>query len=196
MKILFAVASYLLGSIPTAYLLVRAVDRSDIRRTGSGNMGATNVLRTKGLKLAIPVVVIDVLKGFVPAFLALRLFHDPALAALAGFLAAFGHCFPFSIGFKGGKGMATAMGAYAALSPPAFAAGLAVFVIVTAGTRRVSLGSVLAAFAIPFFALLFHSPGAVFIGSLAIGALVIFMHRENIGRLIKGTERKMGDKAP
>jgi len=194
MKILFAVASYLLGSIPTAYLLVRAVDRIDIRRTGSGNMGAANVLRTKGLKLAIPVVVIDVLKGFLPAFLGLRLFHDPALAALAGFLAAFGHCFPFSIGFKGGKGMATSMGAYAALSPPAFAAGLALFVVVVAATRRISLGSILAAAAFPFFSLLFRSPRPVFIGGLAIGALVIFMHRDNIGRLLKGTERRLGDK--
>ncbi len=196
MKILFAVASYLVGSIPTAYLLVRVADRSDIRRTGSGNMGATNVLRTKGLGLAVPVIVIDVLKGFLPAFLGLRFFHDPALAALAAFLAVLGHCFPFSIGFKGGKGMATSMGAFAALSPAAFAAALALFVVVVAATRRVSLGSILAAAAVPFFSLAFRAPRAVFFGGLAIGALVIFMHRANIVRLLKGTERRLGDKIP
>jgi glycerol-3-phosphate acyltransferase PlsY len=196
MKILFAVASYLLGSIPTGYLLVRATDRSDIRRSGSRSTGATNVLRVKGLRFAIPVVIADVAKGFLPVFLGIRIFHDPAPAALFGFLAAFGHCFPFSIGFKGGKGMATSMGAYAALALPSFFASLALFVLTVAATRFVSLGSILAAASFPFFVLLLHGPQSAFIWSLAIAALVLFKHKDNIGRLLGGTERKLGEKTP
>jgi len=193
-KILFAIASYLLGSIPTGYLLVRAADRRDIRQLGSQSMGATNVLRVKGLKFAIPVMIVDVLKGFLPAFLGARLFLDPGLAALSGFLAVLGHCFPFSIGFRGGKGMATSMGVYAALSMPSFFASLALFALTAAVSRFVSLGSILAAFSFPFFLLLFDGPRAVFFWGLAIAALVIFKHRSNIRRLLSGTERKLGEK--
>lgn len=196
MKVLFAVASYLLGSIPTGYLLVRAADRNDIRRFGSRSTGATNVLRVKGLRYALPVVAVDVAKGFLPVFLGIRIFHDPALAALCGLLAAFGHCFPFSIGFKGGKGMATSMGVYAALAWPPFFASLALFVVTVAVSRFVSLGSVLAAASFPFFLLLLHGPRSAFVWSLAIAVLVIFKHKDNIGRLAGGTEAKLGEKAP
>ncbi|MGD1009879.1 MAG: glycerol-3-phosphate 1-O-acyltransferase PlsY [Candidatus Aminicenantales bacterium] len=196
MKVLFAVASYLLGSIPTGYLLVRAADRNDIRRLGSQSTGATNVLRVKGLKYALPVAAVDVAKGFLPVFFAIRIFQDPVLAALCGFLAVFGHCFPFSIGFRGGKGMATSMGVYAALAWPPFFASLALFVVTVAVSRFVSLGSILAAVSFPFFLLLLHGSQAAFIWSLAIAALVLFKHRDNIGRLAGGTERKLGEKAP
>jgi glycerol-3-phosphate acyltransferase PlsY len=194
-KVLFGLASYLVGSIPTGYLLIRAADRKDIRQIGSGNTGATNVLRVKGLKFAIPVMIVDVLKGFLPAFLALRLFHDPSLAALAGFLAAFGHCFPFSIGFRGGKGMATSIGAFAALAFSPLLASLAVFVLTIAASRFVSLGSILAALSYPLFVFFFHGPQAVYLWSLAISALVVFKHKVNIQRLLAGTERKLGEKA-
>jgi glycerol-3-phosphate acyltransferase PlsY len=196
MKVLFAVASYLLGSIPTGYLLVRAADRNDIRRLGSQSTGATNVLRVKGLKYALPVAAVDVAKGFLPVFFAIRIFQDPVLAALCGFLAVFGHCFPFSIGFRGGKGMATSMGVYAALAWPPLFASLALFVVTVAVSRFVSLGSILAAVSFPFFLLLLHGSQAAFIWSLAIAALVLFKHRDNIGRLAGGTERKLGEKAP
>jgi glycerol-3-phosphate acyltransferase PlsY len=196
MKVLFAAASYLLGSVPTGYLLIRAADKKDIRQFGSQSTGATNVLRVKGLKYAIPVMVVDVLKGFLPAFLGLRLFQDPSLAVISGFLAALGHCFPFSIGFRGGKGMATSMGAFAALAVPPFLASLAIFVLTIAASRFVSLGSVLAVLSFPFFALLFHGPRMIFFWSLAISGLVVFKHKGNIRRLLAGTERKLGEKTP
>lgn len=195
MRILFAVASYLVGSIPTGYLLVRAADRSDIRQAGSRSTGATNVLRVKGLKYAVPVMIVDVLKGYLPAFLGLRLFHDPFLAAFAGFLAVLGHCFPFSIGFRGGKGVATSAGAFIALAVPPTLASLAVFILTVALTRFVSLGSILAALTFPFFVLLFRGPRTVFVWGLAIAVLVIFKHKDNVSRLLGGTERKLGEKA-
>jgi glycerol-3-phosphate acyltransferase PlsY len=196
MKVLFALASYLLGSVPTGYLLIKIADRRDIRRFGSRSTGATNVLRVGGLKFALPVMIVDVLKGFIPAFLALKLFHDPALAIVSGFLATVGHCFPFSIGFKGGKGMATSMGAYAALAPLAFLASLAVFALVAAAGRFVSLGSILGSLSFPVFALLFHQSSKLVFGSLTISALIVFRHKDNIKRLIAGTERKLGEKTP
>ncbi len=195
MKALFAAASYLLGSIPTGYLFVRAADRKDIRQFGSQSTGATNVLRVKGLRYALPVMVIDVLKGFLPAFLALRLFHDPTFAGLAGLLAVAGHCFPFSIGFKGGKGMATSMGVFAALSLRPFALALAVFVLVVAASRFVSLGSILAVISFPLFLLAFKGSTGVVLGSAAVSLLVVGKHAPNIRRLVEGTEHRLGEKA-
>ncbi len=113
MKYLFIVAAYLFGSIPTGYLLVRWTGRKDVRDFGSRSTGATNVLRVGGWKSALPVAVFDVLKGFLPVFLALRLFDEPRLAAVCGLAAVVGHCYPFAIGFRGGKGVATALGAFA-----------------------------------------------------------------------------------
>ncbi len=195
MKIVLALASYLLGSLPTGYLLMRMTDRRDIRELGSQSTGATNVLRVMGLRFAFPVLVVDVLKGFAPAFLAMRLFRSPALAVLCAFLATAGHCFPFAIGFRGGKGMATSMGAYAALAFRPFLACLAVFVLVVAVSRFVSLGSILGSLAFPPFVLLTRGPRVLFFGSLAIAALVVLRHKDNIGRLWAGTERRLGARA-
>ena len=196
MRVLFAVASYLLGSIPTGYLLVRAADRKDIRDLGSGATGATNVLRVKGLKFALPVVLVDILKGVLPAFLGLRLFHDPFLAGLAGFLAIVGHCFPFSIGFRGGKGVATSVGLFSVLAFRPVLVCLAVFIVVVAVGRYVSLGSLAAAAALPPSVLLIDGPGPVLVWSLAASLLVIFKHKDNIRRLLGGTERRLGEKRP
>ncbi|HYA48238.1 MAG TPA: glycerol-3-phosphate 1-O-acyltransferase PlsY [Burkholderiales bacterium] len=196
MKVLFAVASYLVGSIPTGYLVVRAADRRDIRDLGSGATGATNVLRVKGLKFALPVMIVDVLKGFLPVFLALRLFHDPFLAGLCSFLAVLGHCLPFSIGFRGGKGVATSVGAFGALGFPPVLASLAVFAATAAVSRFVSLGSILAALLFPLFVRLFHGPAVVFWWSLPTVALVVFKHKDNIRRLFRGEERRLGEKKP
>jgi len=196
MKLAFAVLSYLLGSIPTGYLIVRAHDRRDIRDFGSRATGATNVLRVKGVKFALPVMALDILKGFLPAFLALRLFHDPFLAALSGFLAVLGHCFPFSIGFRGGKGVATSVGAFLVLAWPAVLLCLAVFGATLAASRFVSLSSMLAALSFPLFVGLIHGPSTVVWWGLATGALVVFRHKDNIGRLVAGNEPRVGEKQP
>jgi len=195
MKILFAFASYLVGSIPTGYLLVRLTARKDIRQFGSRSMGATNVLRVKGWRAALPVAAIDVLKGFLPAFFALKYSGDPVFAAFCAFLSVVGHCFPFSIGFRGGKGVATSLGAYVAIACLPLMACLGFFFIVIAVSRYVSLGSLVGSLAFPFLVLLSGGPKGVFVISLAIAVLVTFQHRDNIGRLVKGTERKLGDRS-
>ncbi len=192
MRIAFVVGSYLLGSVPTGYLLVRLAGRKDVRDLGSGSTGATNVLRVKGWKAALPVALFDVLKGFLPAFLALRWSSDPAFAALCGLLAVVGHCFPFSIGFRGGKGVATSLGAYAAIAFTPCLASLGVFVLAVALTRFVSLGSILGSVAFPVLLLATGGPRGVFGVSLGIAALIVFQHRGNIARLAAGTERKLG----
>lgn len=194
MKIAFAILSYLVGSIPTGYLVVRLAGKKDVRRFGSGSTGATNVLRIGGWKTALPVAVVDILKGTLPVVVAGRLFDDPVFAAFCGFLAVVGHCFPFAIGFRGGKGVATSLGAYAAISWGPVLGGLGLFLIVVGLTRFVSLGSILASLAIPVIFYLAGGPRAVAGVALAIAILVVVRHSGNIRRLVSGTERKLGEK--
>ncbi len=195
MKALFAVLSYLLGAVPTGYLVFKLTERKDIRKFGSRNTGATNVMRLKGWKLAVPVVAADVLKGFLPAFLAFRLFGDPRLALIASFLAVVGHCYPVYIRFRGGKGVATTVGAAAALAFGPLLISLAVFLVVISLTRYVSLGSVLAVISFPVFVRVFGGGMETVSWGGAIMALVVLKHRDNIGRLLAGRERKLGEKA-
>lgn len=195
MKILVAILSYLLGSVPTGYLLVRLTGHKDVRDLGSGSTGATNVLRVKGWKTALPVAVFDILKGFLPAFLALKWFGDPAFAALCGLLAVVGHCYPFSIGFRGGKGVATSLGAYAAIALWPCLASLGIFLVAVGLTGYVSLGSILGSIAFPVIVLATGGPWRVAVLSLVIAAVVILRHGGNIVRLISGRERKLGEKA-
>lgn len=194
MKILFAAASYLLGSIPTGYLLVRLTGHKDVRDLGSGSTGATNVLRVKGWKTALPVAAFDILKGFLPAFLALEWFASPFFAALCGLLAVIGHCYPFSIGFRGGKGVATSLGAYAAIAPWPCLASLGVFLVAVGLTGYVSIGSILGAIAFPVIVLATGGPWPVAAASLAITAVILLRHSGNIVRVINGTERKLGER--
>jgi acyl phosphate:glycerol-3-phosphate acyltransferase len=191
-RLVFAAAAYLIGAFPTGYLAVRMRARRDIRTLGSGATGATNVLRVSGWKTAVPVAAIDIFKGAIPAWLAMRLFGDPAFAALAAFLAVLGHCFPVYIGFRGGKGVAAAAGAMAALAPFAAAACLGVFLAALAAARYVSLGSILAAIAFPGFAFLFRPERPTAAWSLPIVLLILLRHAGNIGRLLAGTEPKLG----
>jgi glycerol-3-phosphate acyltransferase PlsY len=191
MKVLFAAASYLLGSVPTGYLLVRLAEKKDVRQFGSGSTGATNVLRLKGWKVAVPVALFDILKGFLPVFLALRWFDDPVFAAFCGFMAVVGHCFPFSIGFRGGKGVATSLGAFAAIAWVPCLAGLGLFLIVVGLTRFVSLASIVASLAFPIIYLAAGGLPATAAVALAIAALIVFRHLANIRRLLAGTERKL-----
>jgi glycerol-3-phosphate acyltransferase PlsY len=195
MKILFAVLCYLFGSIPSGYILFRLSEKKDIRSFGSQATGATNVLRLKGWKYAIPVLLFDVAKGFLPVFLALKLFEDLIFALICGFLAVVGHCFPVYIKFRGGKGLATTLGAYAFLAFKPALLSLAVFLIAVGISRYVSLGSLLAILSFPVFTFLFKEEIQVVYYGIVLFFLVVFMHRGNIARLIKGTERKIGEKA-
>ena len=195
MKVLFAVLSYLLGAVPTGYLVFKLSERKDIREFGSQNIGATNVLRLKGLKLAVPVVLADVLKGFLPAFLAFRLFGDLRLALIASFLAVIGHCYPVYIRFRGGKGVATTVGAAAALAFAPFLVSVTVFLVVVGLTRYISLSSILAVISFPVFVHVFGGGVETVAWGAAIAVLVILKHRANIGRLLAGRERKLGEKA-
>jgi len=195
MKILFVAISYLFGAIPTGYLAFRMSEKKDIRDFGSRNTGATNVMRLKGLKLAVPVLLFDVLKGFLPAFLAVRLFDDPLLGLIASFAAVIGHCFPVYIRFRGGKGVAATIGAFAAVALQPFLFSLAVFIGTVALTRYVSLGSILAAISYPLFVVLTGGNAATAIWGGGLALLVVFKHSENIRRLRAGRERKLGEKA-
>jgi glycerol-3-phosphate acyltransferase PlsY len=195
MKIILAAASYFLGAFPTGYLFFKISSRNDIRRFGSGATGATNVLRLKGWRLALPVALIDVAKGAVPALVAARMFGEPGFAALCASLAVVGHCYPVYIGFKGGKGVATAAGAMFALAPLPAVMCLAVFILSIAGTRFVSLGSILAASLFPVFSLLLREPRALILWSIPLVVVILARHGSNILRLLRGTEAKFGQKA-
>lgn len=179
--------AYLLGSVPSGYLLGKLAG-VDVTRSGSGNIGATNVARTLGKTLGILTLVVDVAKGYVPALIALRLEWDPwavALVALAAFL---GHLYPIFLRFRGGKGVATALGTLLAVGPVATLILMGIFSAVVVLSRRVSLGSIAAAFAAPVVFWV-SSAAAEFVAMSAfMAAMVILRHRDNIKRLRAGTE--------
>ena len=184
---------YLLGSVSFALWLVRWRTGSDIRKEGSGNAGATNVLRAHGKGLALAVALLDVGKGAAAVLLVRLVTADPVYAAAAGLAAILGHVFPLFSGFRGGKGVATAVGAFLVLAPLAMAACLAVFVAVVAATRYVSLGSMIAVVLLPPAArLLSGAPMPVVLAAAATAVLVVVKHVENLRRLARGEERKLG----
>jgi len=195
MTIIFAVLSYLVGSISAGYILYRLSEKKDIRRFGSQATGATNVLRLKGWKFAVPVGLFDIFKGFVVVYFALRLLPDKRIALLCGFLVVLGHCYPLFIKFKGGKGVAAAVGVYTALAPVPLLFSMGIFLAVVLFTRYVSLGSLLAMLFFPVFVFYFTKDPSVLALSIAILCLIIFRHMSNIKRLIAGNERKFGEKA-
>ncbi|HZR81312.1 MAG TPA: glycerol-3-phosphate 1-O-acyltransferase PlsY [Candidatus Binatia bacterium] len=192
---LVAVASYLVGSIPSGYLLARW-KRVDVRTTGSGNIGATNVARSVGKGLGAATLVLDAAKGAIPALVVAGIDWEaranPALAAtapvVAGVAALVGHCFPVTLGFRGGKGVATALGVLIALAPGTLPIALAAFAAVFAAFRRVSLASIAAAVAAPATASWLGYPSPVVTGICAMALLIIYRHRSNIARLLAGTE--------
>ncbi len=185
------IAAYLIGAIPTGVILTKLAGGEDIRNAGSGNIGATNVYRVAGRKLGIITLVGDCLKGVIPLAIAIWGFHlsemGVALVALAAFI---GHCYPVYLGFKGGKGVATALGIFLILSPLSVLCVLGVFVLVLWRWRYISLASISAAAAIPLLILLFEGSATLFGATLLIAALVIWKHRANIERLRAGTENK------
>ena len=188
------VVAYLLGSISFAVLLVRLKTGRDIRQEGSGNAGATNVLRAHGKKLAILVALLDVAKGAAAVLLVGLVTADPRYGAAAGFAAVLGHVFPVFYGFRGGKGVATAVGAFLVLAPAAMGLSVAVFLVVVLLTRYVSLGSVVSITLLPLLAGLLGFPLAVIIAAAGTAVLVMFKHLENLKRLARGEERRLGSK--
>ncbi len=192
--VLIPFAAYFLGSIPFGLLLARLFGATDVRKTGSGNIGATNVARVAGPLAGILTLIFDTAKGAAAVWFAGRVTNDSAawlmLAALAVLL---GHCFPVWLKFKGGKGVATALGVFLVLCPLAAISALLLFLLCVAYWRYVSLGSVAAAAAMPLLIYFLWAPRhappiSINVGTLAITLLVIYKHDGNLQRLVEGTE--------
>ncbi|HKF48541.1 MAG TPA: glycerol-3-phosphate 1-O-acyltransferase PlsY [Terracidiphilus sp.] len=196
------VLSYLLGSIPMGYLLVRLVRKQDIRSVGSGNIGATNVLRSEGKGLGAATFVLDVVKGSLAVLLGYWL-AAPLLPgvpqrnveALAAICAVLGHMFPVWIGFRGGKGVATGFGVFLVCAPIAALSAIALFAIICALTRYVSLASIIGAASFPvvaWFTVKGERPAFFIAVQIAVSLLIIVKHHANIRRLLSGTEHRFG----
>ena len=179
---------YAVGSLPIGYLVAQRAGGIDLRRAGSGNVGAANVFRTAGLPSAIAVMIADVAKGAVAVALA----GGGTNAVAAGVAAVIGHIYPVWLQFRGGKGVATASGVFGMLSPVPTVIAAAAFAIVVTRTRFVSLGSIVASIVLPIMEWLTPGQRAVDIGATVVAALILFRHRGNVTRLLSRTERALG----
>jgi glycerol-3-phosphate acyltransferase PlsY len=192
--LLVILGGYLLGSVPFAFVLARRRG-VDIRLAGSGNVGAANVLRTSGVAVALIVMVLDAFKGAGSVLMAQRWAAGEATApAIAGLAAVIGHVYPVWLRFRGGKGVATAAGAFSVLTPWATLPALLVFVTTVWATRFVSLGSVAATLTLGPVAYAMHAPDAIVVAASASAAIVVFRHRANLARVWRGTERRIGQR--
>ncbi len=188
-SILLIAGAYLLGSIPTGLLLAKAAG-VDIRTTGSGNIGATNVYRSLGRNIGVLTLVGDSLKGLIPVLVARQLGMGDSLIAAIGCAAFLGHVYTIFLRFKGGKGVATALGVFLGVSPLSIGIALIIFIAVVAAFRYISLGSITAAAAMPFTVTLLDPRPPIIAMTTLIALLVIWKHRENIRRLREGTESR------
>lgn len=189
------IVPYIIGSIPSGYLLVKYTKGIDIRTVGSGNIGATNVQRVLGMKGFLWVLLLDALKGYIPLIVIDKLFgvRYPAVVLIAAASAVLGHTFTMFLNFKGGKGVATALGVFLALAPYSVLADLVVFSILLYFFKYISLGSIICSFLLPIFIFIFGEGGywnLVILLAVALAAFVIYKHKANIKRLIEGTENK------
>jgi glycerol-3-phosphate acyltransferase PlsY len=191
LNIFLVVFAYLLGSIPTGLLLSRALAGKDPRQQGSRNIGATNVMRTAGKALGAVTLIGDVLKGIIPVVIAQWLVKEEFWVAGTGMAAFLGHCFPVYLRFKGGKGVATAMGIFLPLAPVAIVLDIFFFAGVVATSRIVSVGSILGAAAMPILNWLLGYPLPSVILGICVALLIIYRHKENIKRLIGGRENRL-----
>jgi acyl phosphate:glycerol-3-phosphate acyltransferase len=189
------VAAYLVGSVPFALLLSRRWGARDLRRIGSGNLGAANVLRASGVTAGVLVAMLDILKGAVSVMLAQRLSGDTAGSAAAGVAAIVGHVYPVWLRFRGGKGVATACGVFSVLTPLAVPPALAIFIATVWVTKYISLGSVMASIALPVIAYVSAAPPSIVAASCTTSALIVLRHRTNLWRVRAGTERRLGVRA-
>jgi glycerol-3-phosphate acyltransferase PlsY len=186
----WGILGYLLGSIPFGYILTRLFTGDDIRDSGSGATGATNVSRKLGLGGGLATMVLDVGKGSLAVLLANAFTHDPRWTALAGLTSVLGHCYPVFLGFRGGKAVATSLGVFLVLAPWPCLGAVGVFIAVVALTRYISLGSLLGAAVFPLLLWLSGKPDGYSVAASCIALLIIWRHRENVRRLLAGTERK------
>ena len=193
--VLLLIMSYIIGAFPTGLIVGKNIYGIDLREHGSKNIGATNALRVLGWKAGLGVFLIDVGKA-AGAILVVDLFTPERITflVLCGIAVLLGNFFNVFLGFKGGKGVAASLGVFLALAPKAVLIALAVFIVVLAVSRYVSLGSLTAAIAMPFLVYGFHGEGALLYMMIFVAALVIYKHRTNIVRLMQGTETKMGKK--
>lgn len=193
-SVLVIVASYLVGSIPFSFLVARAFGVEDVRRVGSGNVGATNVLRSAGRRAGGLALLLDAAKGVVASLTAVTLAPDRELIwALAAVAAVVGHMYPVWLRFQGGKGVATGFGAFAPLVPVAALGATVLFLLTLGATRFVSLSSIVGAVSLFSFALVLGGPGPVVWASAFTAALVVLRHRSNVHRLWTGEERRAGE---
>ncbi len=194
MEELAAVAfGYLIGSVPFAHLLARRRG-IDLRQVGSGNVGAANVLRTSGARQAVLAMCLDAAKGAGAVLVAWAWTTGPAMPVAAGLASVIGHIYPVWLGFRGGKGVATAAGVFAVIAPLALAIASAVFILAVWVTRYISVGSMAGAIALAVSAAASEVPGTVAVGAAIAALIIVHRHRGNLARLVSGTERRVGQR--
>ena len=191
--ILAVTFGYFVGSIPFAFLLSRQRG-IDLRQAGSRNIGAANVLRTTGVRAAVLAMVLDGVKGTLAVLVAQLLSAGTMAAVIAAFASVVGHIYPVWLRFRGGKGVATAAGAFAVLAPEALGIASSVFLIAVLATRFISVGSIAGALTLALVATFSDAPAVIAIGASASALVIIYRHRENLARLVAGTERRIGQR--
>lgn len=191
--VLIVIIAYLIGSIPFGYLIVRAKEGGDVRETGSGGTGATNVTRRAGRSAGVLTLILDALKGALAVFVAQFMLQTDWLTAAAAIAVIVGHIFPIWLGFKGGKGVATGVGVFLVLSPLAVLGAGVIFLAIVLLTKYISLGSIIAAASIPLFVWLQKGTGPLLTAAVVGALLIVFAHRGNIVRLWNGTESRTSD---
>jgi len=190
-RIIVVVIAYLLGSIPFGYLIVRRKIGADVRQTGSGGTGATNVSRRAGKAAGVLTLLLDAAKGCAAVVIAKAVSGDDWIVAIAAIAALVGHIFPVWLGFRGGKGVATGVGIFSVLAPIALLCAGVIFITIVVTTRYVSLGSIIAAVLIPVFVWLQNGLGPLLTAAIVGAALIVFAHRGNIKRLASRTESQI-----
>ena len=189
--VIVIVGAYLIGSVPFAFLLARRRG-VDLLTAGSGNVGAANVLRTSGVSLAVAAMLLDALKGMAAVFVAEASGAGAATVVAAGIVSIVGHVYPVWLRFRGGKGVATAAGAFTLLAPVPLGIAAAVFAVAVVATRVISVGSLTAAVTLPIAAAFTETPQLVIVGALAAAVVIVERHRGNLVRILAGTERRLG----
>ncbi len=191
-EICLCLVGYFWGSVPTGALLAKGFGGLDIKKTGSGNIGATNVYRVMGKKMGILTLAGDALKGIIPLILAFHFTSSSAVISIVALAAFIGHLYPIFLNFRGGKGVATSLGIFLVLAPLAVLVVMGIFGLVVLFFRYVSLGSIISAASMPFLMALFGYPFHYIGLSFLIALLIVYRHWDNIKRLTAGEERKLG----